>query len=65
MSKDQLEDVEEQLEHNEKLRLIPINRVAFPGGENIFLPRYVDMKNRQSVTVWSEAIKEELSKISK
>lgn len=65
MSKDQLEDMEEQLEHNEKLRLIPISRVAFPGGENIFLPRYVDMKNRQSVTVWSEAIKEELSKISK
>lgn len=62
MSDDELEDIEEQLESVNK-KLLPIERMNFPGNEKIFLPPYVNFSNRKSISQWVEDIRRRISNI--
>ena len=61
-SPDDLEDLEER-KSMEGTSLLPIERVQFPCAEKIFLPKYADLNNRESITQWVKDIRESMSRM--
>lgn len=66
MPEDELDDLEERLESLGK-RLLPVERVSFPGKEDgkIFLPRYASLNDRVSITRWAEEIRKKFSDVKR
>lgn len=64
MSEDELDDLEERLQSPDK-RLLPVERVSFPGKghRKIFLPRYASLDDRVSITRWTKEIREKFSDV--
>lgn len=54
-----------QEDSEEKWSVLPIENISFPNRNpsRIFLPSYVDLSKRETVTVWAQEIQKDLSKI--